>query len=289
MKTDSLTLIKTISGKTLAPMVYSSLDDEELVELCNLQVAVFFENMMSSDISEFEPLLDIRLQEMCDEVTRRAPRRTDIEKAVMFSRALHELSRTGRPNLKEFVRTLDRRIVDCVLETGTSDWRLHHAALAVLMGEPLTGLRFEGMGERSRIFSVGQEYFENMLRCWADTIDINGSWKGICPAEALSRIVLFTRDFGSVEGVDNRDIMERAYNRYSSYICRNAQELEIKFRACTWQWTKSYGESDMERFIMRAEELLQDCGLAGADRWRLHSVMLRAADILLSIEEQSAA
>lgn len=262
MRTEPLQLIKNISENAVAHRVCSSLDDEELVELCNLQVAVFFENMMSSYISEFEPLLDIRLQEMCDEVMRRAPQKTDIEKTVMFSRALHELSRTGRPELKEFVRTLDRRIVACVLESGTSDWRLHHAALAVLMGEPLTEVRFEGMGERRRIFSIGQAYFENTLRRWADTIDMNGSWKGVCPAEALSRIMLFTRDFGSVEGVDNRDIMERAYGCCSGHVCQDAHELETKFRACTWQWTKSYGESDMERFIMRAEELLQGCGPA---------------------------
>ena len=270
-------------------MAYSSLDDEELVELCNLQVAVFFKNLMSADICEFEPLLDMRLQEICHEVAQRAPQRTDIEKTVMFSRALHESSRTGRPELREVVRTLDRRIVDRVLKSGTSDWRLHHAALTVLMDEPLTGLRFGSSGERRRIFSVGREYFENTMRRWADTIDRSGSWKGVCPDEALSRIVLFTRDFGSVEGVDNRDIMERAYNRYASYVCRNAQELETKFRACTWQWKKSYGKIDMERFIIRAEKLSLDCGLTCADRWRLYAVLLHAANSLSAIEKRSAA
>lgn len=289
MRTEYLLSIKDISTRALADMNYGTMCDDELTSLCNLQVAVYFEVLMNTDMDEFAPLLDLRLRAMCDEVTRRVGEVSDIERCVVFSRALHELSRTGRFVLQDFIGVLDRRIVRHVMHTASADWPLRHAALAVLMDKPLTDLRFVRGGERRRVFTIGREYFEDTLRLWADTIDINGAWHDIGPAEAMSRIVLLARDFGSVEGVDNRDVMERAYKRYWGYSSRNVQELETQFRACIWQWRKRYDSNDIGRILLLAEGMLHDSGSTSADRWALDSILLRGTDLLLSLGEQSVA
>jgi len=324
-----------------APTGIAGLSDEELTALSDLRVAAFFETLMDEDLErEFSGRARATAGEMLSEVAKRAEAAVSEEekqphmsrKLVMLSRSLHELKRTGMQGFgsvnKELLLRLDEMVVRAAMETdvaGGDSWRVQHAAMEVLMKEPLSRVISEGRGKRRREYCLGGEWFESVMRRWAESLRESGEWTDCASeVEAMGRICLFEKDFGSVEGVSNIDIMERAYGYYagstvgdgavSSCIgggnilnvndmadgkaCSRAdvsasnesfaltlETLENRYYALTHQWRRTPAKKEVKD-IMNAAEALRGGLCQRAALLRLDSLILRSADKILDLEDE---
>lgn len=316
----------------------SDLSDAEVCSLCGLTVAAFFEVLMNEDFEGYESKMREAVGKIAEEVRARAEKKTneinetrkeekgkETEKLAMFSHALHELKRTGvwGDAANRLMERTDREVVGRVTGCiGRGDnWRMEHAAMDILMKEPLGRVVSEGMGKRRREYAVGGEFFEKTLRGWAETIGKDGKWEeGVGKEEAMSRICLFEKDFGSVEGVDNREIMERGYDAYAGKEATGTLSLsdavsamEDEYYALMHQWSRGAGKEEIRKITIEAETLLEktESALKGADvgalqdtprntatltdltgaelrsaRLKIKTLLLRSADNILYGEEE---
>lgn len=311
----------------------SALSDGELLSLGDLRVTAFFEVLMNEDLEEYEKRARKGVEEIAEEVKKRAERKTErikkeengkeIEKLALFSRLLHDLKRTGiwegGNAVQELLRQTDTMVVEYVVSgTGKKDYRMEHCAMDILMKEPLSRVQSEGRGKRKREYSVGGEYFEKTLKEWAETLNEKGEWEeGIGKEEAMGRICLFEKDFGSIEGVDNRKVMEMAYSVYAERrdtveenLSSAVRLIEVGYYALTHQWSREVRKEEVltvtEKagiLLKKVEDTLKETTSAAIDAsspqnqalqaelraaaFRLKAILLRAADKLLDFEEEN--
>ncbi len=289
MKPSHIQPVAPYFAAAVAPADYAVMDAEALCTLCQLRAEGWISVLLSDEPAADRTLLERALAEIGEEVARRALCGSSDEDRIYLAQALHALKRAGYrcPNL---LQQVDRQLVEQVLAHRPANWRLRHAALSLLMQEPLSSVQFVGMGRRKRLFSMGEEWFEQTLCRWTRTIGPEGAWPDVEPEEALSRVLLFEQDFGSIEAVDNRDLMERAYRYYAPRMDRSsARALEIGYHACVWQWEREASVEEIQPFIADARALLDSDGLREADRWRLCALLLQAADYWNGLTAESVA
>ncbi len=289
MKPHRMQPVAPYFAAAVAPVDYAVMDAETLYTLCQLRAEGLILVLLSDESAADRTLLERALAEIGEEVVRRVLCGSSDEERIYLAQALHALKRAGcrYPNL---LLQVDRQMVEQVLTHRSVNWRLRHASLSLLMQEPLSSVQFVGMGRRKRLFSMGEEWFEQTLCRWVRTIGPEGSWPDVEPEEALSRVLLFEQDFGSIEAIDNRDLMERAYRYYAPRMDRSsARVLEIGYHACVWQWKREASVEEIQQFIADARALLDSDGLREADRLRLCALLLQAADNWNGLTAESVA
>lgn len=266
---EQLSLTKNVADDALSIKDYTALATEEIFLLSRILTNLYLQEALFHDGIASEALFETCLDKLGEIVSSRMKKATDLnEKAILFN-AANELSRadTEITGFKEFVS----HFVNEVISAQNVDYSILHVALDALQSEPLTEVIEDSKGRRNH-FSTGKDFFETTLQQWASTQNTNGSWPDVSADEAYGRIRIIGHDFGSVKGVDNRYVIDMAYDFYSQTPSHTPIELYEQFTTYKSKWGNNRNDKD---FKVQAMQMLHAEPLPLADRLRLQYILCR--------------
>lgn len=271
-----------------------TLSAEELAALCRLYVFLFMQSAFQETTDGETPLCENRrfrdsLCRLAEAICHRCEITNTPEELAFLCPALFELTRTGLSEYTEERLRFDTKLVESVLAThscqpytaaSSENYRPLHAALLLLMQEPLTDLSFDrtAPGFRRYNFTLAPDLLRDTLTDWAKTQNPDGSWSGIPLREAFSRIYIIETDFGSVEGIDNKRISDAACEYYSTQSITSGEELALLYQTYSCRWLAEPDSIRLQHFVSKAQEMLSNPALSLTSRLSLQYTLLAAAD-----------